>query len=183
MPTVTTYRQADFPPALKWQAIAFMRVEWPFVFQGPGRFAENTYPAELDPVHFAAAEGDSLISYASVLSLGLEHAGAAYRVYGFGNMFTFPPYRREGHGRRVLERATDFIRASEVDLALLFCDPALEPFYAARGWEALRSPTYVGRPGQLHEHDVLKMGLFVSEAGAAGRAAFAGEPLAVAEAW
>lgn len=183
MPTVTTYRQADLPPVLKWQAIAFMRVEWPFVFQGPGRFGENTYPAELDPVHFAAAEGDSLISYAAALPLTLEHAGAAYRVYGFGNMFTFPPYRREGHGRRVLECATRFIRQSESDLALLFCDPALEPFYAACGWKALRAPTYVGPPGQLHQHEALTMALFVSDTGAAGRAAFDGEPLTVVEAW
>lgn len=43
MPIATHYRQADFPPILRWQAVAFMRVEWPFIFRGAGRFAEHPY--------------------------------------------------------------------------------------------------------------------------------------------
>lgn len=183
MPTVTHYSQPEFPPVLRWQVIAFMRVEWPFVFRGAGRFAEHPYPPEVGPLHVAAAAGDSLVSYATLLPLDLEHAGAAYRVYGLGNMFTFPPYRREGHGQRVLAYATALIRRSGADLGLLFCDPALEPFYAACGWEAVRQPTYVGPPGQQHPHEALTMALGVSERGRAGRAALDREPLCVAEAW
>jgi hypothetical protein len=183
MPAVTLYHQDDFPPLLRWQAIAFMRVEWPFVFRGAGKFAADTYPPELAPVHFVAAEGDSLISYAAVLRLALDHAGTTYDVYGFGNMFTFPPYRREGYGRQVLDLATRFILQSDVDVAILFCGPGLEPFYAASGWETVRSPTYVGSPGHAHLHDALKMMLFVSAKGKAGKVAFATEPLTIEEAW
>ena len=39
MPTVACFPRAQFLPILKLQAIAFMRVEWPFVFQGEGTFA------------------------------------------------------------------------------------------------------------------------------------------------
>ncbi len=146
-----------------------MRVEWPFVFTGPGRLISETYPPELDPVHFAASEGDALISYAAILRLTLAHAGANYAAYGFGNMFTFPPYRREGHGQRVLECATAYIRNSDVDIAILFCDAHLETFYARCGWEAIRSPTYVGPAEAQHEHPASKMMLFLSEKGQAQR--------------
>jgi predicted N-acetyltransferase YhbS len=183
MPTLTTYRHTDFPALLKWQAIAFMRVEWPFVFEGEGRFATETYPPELQPVHFVAAEGDSLISYAAVLRLSLVHAGKTYQVYGFGNMFTFPPYRREGYGRRVLQMATDYVRQSDVDLAILFCDPKLERYYAASGWQATRTPTCVGTPAHSHIHDVLRMMLFLTDKGQQGRSDFETLPLYVDTPW
>jgi hypothetical protein len=59
-----------------------------------------------DPMDFAAYEGDSLISYAATIRLELDHAGERYEAGGLGNMFTFPPYRREGFGRQVLDLAT-----------------------------------------------------------------------------
>jgi hypothetical protein len=83
-----------------------MRVEWPFVFTGAGKFAAETYPPECSPIHFAASEGDTLLSYAAILRLALAHAGADYAVAGFGNMFTlrrmdrccsFSAARRIGH--------------------------------------------------------------------------------------
>ena len=114
MPDLAIYQQSDLPAALKWQAIAFIKTERPFIFTGDFVFLTEPYPPELDPVHFVAAEGDSLISYASLLRLSLDHAGTVYEVYGFGNMFTFPPYRRQGYGRRVLELATDFIRLNSL---------------------------------------------------------------------
>ena len=183
MTLVRSYPQGEFPAPLKWQAIAFMRVEWPFVFTGPGRLISETYPPALDPVHFVAAEGDALISYAAILRLTLAHARTDYDVYGFGNMFTFPPYRREGHGQRVLECATAYIRNSDVDIAILFCDAHLEAFYARCGWEAIRSPTYVGPADAQHEHPASKMMLFLSAKGQAQRGAFEAEPLCVDDAW
>src|SRR5690349_5122543 len=106
MPTVQHYHHSDFPAVLKWQAIAGMRVEWPFVFAEAGEFVTETYPPQLSPVHFAATEGDALLSYAAIIRLTLEHAGRTYAVYGFGNMFTFLPYRRRSYGTQVLQLAT-----------------------------------------------------------------------------
>lgn len=73
MTLVRAYIQADFPALLKWQALAFMRVEWPFIFTGPGKFTAETYPPECSPIHFAASEGDTLLSYAAILRLTLAH--------------------------------------------------------------------------------------------------------------
>jgi GNAT superfamily N-acetyltransferase len=183
MPNLTIYQQSDLPAALKWQAIAFLKTEWPFIFTGDFVFLTEPYPPELDPVHFVAAEGDSLISYASLLQLGLDHAGTVYAVYGFGNMFTFPPYRRQGYGRRVLELATDFVKRSDVDVAILFCDPQIEAFYAACGWEVIPAPTRIGTSASYRVHEGARMMLFVSDKGRQGKLDFEKQPLYVEWPW
>lgn len=183
LPKLMIYQQPDLPAPLKWQAIAFLKTEWPFIFSGDDIFLTDPYPPEQDTVHFVAAEGNSLISYASAFRLTLDHADTAYEVYGFGNMFTFPPYRRRGYGRRVLELATDFIRRSDVDVAILFCDSQLEPFYAACGWEGVPSPTRIGTQADYEVHEGSKMMLAVSEKGQRGKLDFAEQPLYVEWPW
>jgi GNAT superfamily N-acetyltransferase len=183
MPSFKTYQQPDLPAALKWQVIAFLKTEWPFIFTGDDVFLAEPYPPERDPVHFVAAEGESLISYASAFRLSLDHADARYEVYGFGNMFTFPPYRRQGYGSRVLESATDFIKGSNVDVAILFCDSQLEGFYAACGWEVLPSPTRVGTPNDYEVHEGSRMMLAVSDKGRRGQLGFVEQPLYVEWPW
>ncbi len=183
MATLAVYQQNVLPAFVKWQALAFMRVEWSFIFSGSNKFLNETYPPELYPVHVAATEGDTLLSYAAMIRLNLEHAGTTYQAYGFGNMFTFPPYRREGHGRAVLNLATQYILRSDVDVAILFCDPPLEPFYAVYGWTTTQSPTYVGTPDQHEEHHVSRMMLFVSDKGKQNRAAYDVHPLYVEDSW
>jgi GNAT superfamily N-acetyltransferase len=183
MPIVEVYPDDQIAPVLLWQAIAFMRVEWPFIFQGSGRYAANTYPPELHPVHIVAAESDVLLSYAAAFRLPLTHTGVPFTVFAFGNMFTFPPYRHEGLGQRVLDRASQFIHASGVDLGLLFCHPELAPFYRKSGWEPVQASTYIGYGTHQHHHEALTMALYVSEKGKQAKERFDTEPLVVAEAW
>src|SRR5919108_4498227 len=125
MAELTIYQQTNFPSIYKWQAIAFMRMEWASIFYDDNLYMSETYPPELQPVHFVIAEDDSLLSYASLLKLSLNHAGTDYLIYGFGNLLTFPPYRRRGYGRQILQAATDFIRQSEADAPILFFDRLL----------------------------------------------------------
>jgi predicted acetyltransferase len=55
-------------------------------------------------------------------------------VLGLSNVFTFPPYRNEGHASQLVTAAGQQIDNSGADLAILFCESALEPFYSAHGW-------------------------------------------------
>jgi len=183
MPTLTLYRQPDFPAIYKWQALAFMRIEWSSIFQGDNLYMSETYPPELQPVHFVVAEGDTLLSYGALLKLNLTHAGSNYLVYGFGNMLTFPPFRRRGHGGQILQAATQFIQQSDVDVAILFCDPQLEPFYAAKAWAPTYSPTRLGQTDQYEEYSPLRMMLFVSKKGREGKTDFENQPLYIDEPW
>lgn len=175
MPNATIYSQADFPAILKWQAISFMRMEWPYIFtdEQDGKYANETYPIEYQPVHFAVTEGDTLISYAATILEAITHANRSYKVCGLGNVFTFPPYRREGNGGKVLELATNEIKKSDVDVAILFCEPANVSFYAKAGWISTASSTYIADGKNDYEiHDEQRMMLFVSNKGKQGKSDF-----------
>ena len=183
MPRLNVYQQLEFPAIYKWQAIASMRMEWTSIFQGENLYMPETYPPELHPVHFVMAEGDTLLSYAAILKLNLTHKGERYKVYGFGNMLTFPPFRKRGYGGQILEAATQFIRQSDVDAAILFCDPQLESFYATQNWVPTQSPTRVGEPGHYEEYEPTRMMLFVSEKGIQSKTDFETEPLYIEWPW
>jgi GNAT superfamily N-acetyltransferase len=183
MPTLTIYEQKDFPSAYNWQAIAFMRCEWPSIFQGDILYLSAPYPPELEPVHFVMAEGESLLSYATLMKRNISHADQDFTIYGFGNMFTFAPYRKQGYGKKILHAATQYIQHSNVDVAILFCDKSLEDYYAAEGWRATLSPTQLGYPREKHLYEPLRMMLFVSEKGKAARTDFEHSPLWIDYPW
>ncbi len=119
-----------FPSDLNWQAVSFMRVEWPWINGGKFR---QTHAAERNPRHFALVEEDLLLSYAAVIHTSLTHAHVAYVVCGLGSVFTSPACRSKGYGRLTVDAATRSIEQSPADLGLLFCKPALEGFYAKSG--------------------------------------------------
>ena len=55
MPEVLRYRHHEFPTHLNWQALSFMRVEWPFIFADEDKLKTETYAAASSPVHFAVS--------------------------------------------------------------------------------------------------------------------------------
>lgn len=181
MPELLTFEHEHFPSALNWQAVSFMRVEWPFI---DGGLLRQTYPAEDRPTHFAVVEDGLLLSYAAVIRVPIRHAGEEYDARGLGSVFTFPSSRRQGHGRRVVDAATRHIRDGGADLAALFTGPDLKRFYSRSGWEAQEeAKTLTGNRDAPDALDALRMMLFVSEKGKAARRAFETEPLYLESAW
>jgi predicted acetyltransferase len=161
-----------------------MKVEWPFIFSGQYQFSEDTYPPEQRPIHFVIAKGDALISHAEIIKMKLEHSETEYLVYGLGNVFTFPPYRENGYGQEVIKAGTAYIAESDVDVAILFCDPNLKPFYEKAGWEGLsRASTRIGTLEESKENVGLRMMLFLSEKGKAGYLSFVNQPLYIDDPW
>jgi aminoglycoside 2'-N-acetyltransferase I len=174
------YTQERFPAALRWQAVSFMRVQWPFIDGGAIR---ETYPANLQPVHFALVEGDLLISYAATFRLTVGHADREFQVQCLGNVFTYPASRGAGHGGRVVAAATSYILNGSADVAALLCARDLQRFYGANGWQTVPAPTIIAG----HQDDPAGQGctmmLFVSVAGRAARDHFATRPLQVPFHW
>lgn len=160
-----------------------MRTEWSNIFHHDNLYMSETYPPDDQPIHFVLAEGDTLISYAAILEVILDHCGRTYQIYGFGNMFTFPPFRKQGYGSQVLQSATQYIKTSPVDAAILFCDPKLEPFYATQGWKATRSPTRLGGPEEYEVYNPTRMMLFISEKGQSGKSDFESQPICIDWPW
>lgn len=184
MPQITMYQQADVPAHITWQAVSFMRTEWPSIFSGSLRWLSNTYPPDMNPIHFVLHQGDVLISYAAAMQLSLVHQGATYRTFGVGNVFTFPPYRREGHGQELMRAVADYLDASDLDLAMLFCNPALATWYAKTGWQrAEGAETRIGTPdSSTLDHDT-RMTRYMSSHGKQARDALLAFPLFVEWAW
>jgi len=134
--TITTqvYSDDTIPQNLTWQALSFLRCEWPFLFTGTNRL--RTRPVGgWGTTCVVQADGEVLLSYAEVLRLTAVRAGEPARVLGLSNVFTFPPYRREGHASAIMRAVADIIHDSDGELAILFCDEELAPFYGARGWQ------------------------------------------------
>lgn len=184
MPQCDLYQQSDFPAHLKWQALSFMRTQWPSIFTGPLRWLSETYPPEMHPIHFTLHEGEVLISYAAAMQLSLAHQGTTYQVYGFGNVFTFPPYRHEGHGQRLMRAAAGHLDRSGMDLAMLFCHPALAAWYARSGWESCSDEeTRIGSPDSYTVDQDLRMVRYISSRAQQARNQFQAHPLYLEWAW
>jgi predicted N-acetyltransferase YhbS len=133
--TVSTqlYAYDTLPQSLSWQALSFLRCEWPFLFTGSNRL--RTRPlGDLGATYVLREDGEVLLSYAEVLRITAARAGEPVSVLGLSNVFTFPPYRSEGHASAIMHAVGELINDSDAELAILFCEKELEPFYAARGW-------------------------------------------------
>lgn len=181
MPDLHTYTQDAFPSDLRWQAVSFMRIAWPFI---DGGLFRETYPASSNPTHFVVVEDGILLSYAATIQMDVLHGGDTYRMLGLGNVLTYPAHRHRGVGTRVVSAATEFIATSDADVAALFCDHDLAGFYEACGWEPITSTsTVIGTDHSAHEHDALRMMRFVSAKGTAAAPVFRSQPLQLAFDW
>ncbi|MDR2988233.1 MAG: GNAT family N-acetyltransferase [Nocardiopsaceae bacterium] len=128
---ILIYEQGTLPESLVWQSLSFMRCEWPRLFAGDGRLRSTPFPAAF---HLACIDGSVLLSYAEIVEATGTRDGQGMRVAGLSNVFTFPPYRGEGHASGIVEAANSVLDKQGVEIAILFCEEELMPFYAARGW-------------------------------------------------
>ena len=184
MPHLSVYAHHAFPAALNWQAVSFMRVAWPSIRLGGHRLGTETYPARYEPVHFVITERDVLISYAALMWLDLPHADTRYRGAAFGNVFTYPAFRGEGDGPRVVDAAAASLDGSAADGALLVCKPHLVRFSSNRGWDVLEGArTRVGTPEASAEHPYRRLMRFLSAQGSQGRLSLTCQPLSIDSPW
>lgn len=128
---VEVYERGKLPASLVWQSLSFMRCEWPRLFTGDGRLRSMPYPAT---AHVTCTDGPVLLSYADIVKSEAIRAQRALSVIGLSNVFTFPPYRHEGHASEVVKVADSLIDAHQPGIAILFCERDLVSFYSARGW-------------------------------------------------
>ena len=125
------YEQDALPQSLVWQSLSFMRCEWPWLFSGEGRLRAAAFPAS---EHVACTDGPVLLSYAETIDSMAVRDGGQISVAGLSNVFTFPPYRGEGHASKIVQAANSLIDEQRREIAILFCKNELVPFYAALGW-------------------------------------------------
>ena len=186
MASIHFYSAAELPDHLLWQVRSFVRMRWTFLFGSHERMRRGLWWMEsLAPVHAVLVENEILISYGAIVRKVLEHAGEAYTTLGLNGVFTFPDFRREGYGNRLVKAATHHIEANgEADIAVLFCRPELMKFYGSAGWERQdHAVTLVGaadRPRRVEADQATserRMMLFLSEKGKQARTSFWDHPV------
>jgi GNAT superfamily N-acetyltransferase len=172
------FSDEEVPAGIKCQVLSFHRLQWWEDYTGENRLRDWIQPPELHPAHVAIVEDGVLISYAAVVWKLLEHAGAVYTTFGLSGVLTYPAFRGQGYGRRVVEAATEVIRASDADIGLFTCEPSLSHFYAASGWIPMeRAVLQCGpRSAPLTTTQRAMMGFF-SEKGRHGRPSFESLPI------
>jgi GNAT superfamily N-acetyltransferase len=177
MPELRFIPTRELPRELKCQILSFIRIEWWPIFRDGDRFWDFT-EKPTHPVNAVLTERGLVISHAEVNWRMVEHAGQAFKVYGVSAVFTYPAFRREGYGSRLMAAVSDYLRASDADLAILFCQPQRVRFYEAAGWEWAAGARFAhGDPQHPQTDDLAACLLFVSPRGRAARTAFCTEPV------
>jgi GNAT superfamily N-acetyltransferase len=177
MPELRFFPSDELPRELKCQILAFIRVEWWFIFREADRFWDFTQKPT-HPVNAVLTERGLVISHAEINWRLVEHAGQTFKVYGVSAVFTYPAFRREGYGTQVMRAVVDYLRASDADVAMLFCLPQLVPFYENAGWECPAGAQLVyGDPLYPQEEELAACMLFLSERGRAARQALTSQPV------
>jgi predicted acetyltransferase len=126
------YPVDEFPPLLECQVRDFVRIVWPA--SNVDDRSVPLGPRDRDPVHVVIVDGDTLISHVQLLTFTIDHADESYRVMGVSGVLTYPNFRKHGYGRKVVEAATQYIGAQNVDFGMLFTMPELGKFYGQFGW-------------------------------------------------
>jgi GNAT superfamily N-acetyltransferase len=184
MPEILTHiypDNASLPDYFECQIRAFIRIAWfdayTFDLDAP------VTPEEWHPAHVVLADKHAVISYAGIVWRFIEFAGQTYKVYGLSSVFTYPAYRKHGYGRQVVEAATAYIvQQPDADLAILFTDPELEPFYGEQGWHAMRrTAILIGDKEKPSVYHAFAMMLFLSEKGKQAKPGFENSQIYFAE--
>jgi GNAT superfamily N-acetyltransferase len=126
------FASQDVPERFKCQILSFVRIQWPELFSGKYRLRDWTSKPDLHPVTFLLEEEGVLISRVEVVWDVLAHAGETYLTYGLSGVFTYPAFRKQGYGLRLVQSAVAWIeQQAEADLVLVHS--TLTGFYEQAG--------------------------------------------------
>ncbi len=171
------YKTGKLPVHIKWQVLSFLRIQWPEGFQGKNRLRNWITKEDLHPVSFVRTENNLVLSYAEVVWKELKHCGIMYKTYGLTGIFTYPTFRKEGHGLKVVIAAKEYIDEQKDGDIVLFTS-VHRGFYEKAGFTYMSNIKLLeGNPKQPKEHDENLFMLFLSEKGKAGRRDFETKPI------
>ena len=168
------------PREIAIQIRSYIRMQWPSL-NGTGNRIWDFAPRADEPTTFALLDDEILISHAEMNFRTVEFQSRPWKVGGLSAVFTYPAFRGSGCASRIVNAATDALRGSEADLAMLFCGSPLEAFYTACGWTPMKSARVMfGNPNNpTLKDDNLVMMLFISHGGRAIQAALSAESIYV----
>jgi GNAT superfamily N-acetyltransferase len=166
----------EIPPLIHQQIVDFLRMEWPEGFMGPNRLRAWISHVEEHPVNFLLAEDGVLISHLEVVWKYLEHAGVTYKTYGLTGVFTYPQFRKQGYGLRLLKEAYSHIIKQDGDIVMF--NSQTIGFYEKGGFEGMdKVVTLEGGESNPTISEGKAFMLFLSDKGKQGRKSFETQPV------
>lgn len=174
------------PRDIALQIVSYVRIQWPFLLgQKTPLWESAPYPP--NGKHFVLVDGDALIAHALAHHKQVEHGGRTWKVGALSSVFTYPTHRGTGYGEQVAGAATQWLRESGTDFALLFCGERVKSLYLRQGWEHL-PPLRVtfGDVGALKKYEEEFLGgfaliLLVSDSARGSRAQLESQPIYVGQ--
>ena len=95
------------------------------------------------------SEVDGLVCHVGIYRRELTWNGRTMRAGGIGGVATRADRRGRGYASIALDAAIRTLTdEGSIDFAMLFCEPRLAPFYAARGWRPFEGEIYAEQPEQ-----------------------------------
>ena len=181
-PTLLSFPRHLVPRDIALQIASYLRIQWPFLENKSGKIWDES-PSKVAGQCFVLMDGDALISHAQANQREIEFAGQKLVCGGLSAVFTYPAWRGSGLAKDVVRAATQHIRESGSDVAMLFCGPRLRNFYTECGWEAVDTAQILyGDPvSPTLKNDNLIMMMFVSETGTQLKPRISSEPVYVGE--
>jgi aminoglycoside 2'-N-acetyltransferase I len=171
------FPQKEIPPYLKIQILSFLRIMWPKGFVGKFRLRDWISAEDVHGFSILLVENNILISHTEVVWKYLDHAGKTYKAYGLSGVFTYPDFQRQGYGKRLVRKGTEYIDQSDADIGMFHCDKKLKDFYKDFGWIPMETAvTYIGDKNHPVISDELLMMRFLSAHGKQGRPDFENTP-------
>lgn len=166
---------SKIPPLINQQIVDFLRMEWPDGFQGKNRLRNWAVNPKYNPIVFTLIEQDILISHVAVVWKHIEHAGETYKVYALSGMFTYPQFRNQKYGMKLLQAAKEYMLSQDGDLIMIHSK--LQGFYEKAGFEPLPYVvTLVGDPNNPTKSDEKVFMLCITEKGKKGKVSFESTP-------
>lgn len=173
----TIYKTGKLPSDIKWQVLSFLRIQWPEGFLGKNRLRDWITDENLHPVSFVRMENNLVLSYTEVVWKELKHCGVIYKTYGLTGVFTYPTFRKEGHGLGVVKAAKEYIKKQKDGDIVLFTS-IHRGFYEKAGFTYIDNvKLFEGDSKHPKEHKENVFMLFLSEKGRAGRSDFETKPI------
>ena len=163
------------PSGLHQQIVDFLRMEWSDGFIGKNRLRNWAHKEKHHPVIFVLVEQDILISHVAVVWRYITHKDITYKVYALSGMLTYPQFRKQGYGRKLVQAAKEYMLKIDADIIMVHTH--LKGFYEKAGFEPLpKVITLFGDPQKPKQSEDSAFGLFLSDKGKQGRKDFESEP-------
>ncbi|GII55788.1 aminoglycoside 2'-N-acetyltransferase [Planotetraspora thailandica] len=122
--------------------------------------SDHDWEHALGGMHALVWEGAELVAHGSLVQRRMLHGGRALRTGYVEAVGVLSGMRRRGYGAAVMAEMERLIRGG-YDLGALSSSEEALTFYAARGWEPWRGPSWALTPGGVTRTEEEDDGIYV----------------------